>query len=79
MIKVDKSKVEMQGTVPMLLAELTCLCNSLKNIMVENGRSEAEAKDNLIHALELAFMSSEELDAEVKNVLLKIMMKGLGV
>lgn len=77
MIRVDKGNVKMKGDMPMVLSELTCLCSALKESILEDGKSEDQAKECIQECLDMAFMSEKELDERVAKALISIIMKGL--
>ena len=68
MIKCDKSNLEIAGSVPAIMTELTAI---LKGLM-ESGIEEEEILD----ALRMSKMTEEEVDNEIKGLLFKKMMEG---
>lgn len=77
MFKVNRGEVEANGSMPELLTEMTMLCRALKEMIVEDGLSEKDAKEHLQMSLDLAFMPREELDNEVKKALVGMILKRL--
>lgn len=58
MIKANKNSVEIKGTEPELLTELAIIIKNLH---------EDVSKEQIIKAVDLAFMTEEELEANLKN------------
>lgn len=77
MIRADMGRVEAKGDMPMLLAELTCICNTLKKGIMEDGLSEEKAKEHIQECLDMAFMSEKEIDEKTRRAMINILLKGL--
>lgn len=77
MITVDKDNVHVEGSIPVLLTEITMVCKSLREVIIEDGKSEDVAKEQLQMSLDMAFMSKEEIDREVIKAMAKMILKGL--
>lgn len=79
MIRADMGKVEMEGTILMLLAELTTICAALKENIMEVGMSEEKAKEHIQECLDMAFMSEVELDKQTRRAMVEIFFERIGV
>lgn len=68
MIKCDKFILEIYGSEPEIMTELTTI---LKNLM-ENGIKE----EQILDALRMSKMTEKEIENEIKGLLFNKMMKG---
>ncbi len=61
MIKSNKGQVVIKGEIDEVFAEYSTLTKSFAKMLVENGGTEEQAKEDLKQAFELAFMTKEEI------------------
>lgn len=65
MIKTNFGRTEINGSIEMILTDLTSIVSSLNNFLIEKvGFDEEKAKDAIQHAYNIAFMDEEELERE---------------
>lgn len=69
MIKAERNKVHLKGNDIDLLSELTMIVDSLKDILTKAFRDEEDAKDMIEEAVRIAFLSEEEKNKEVMDIL----------
>ena len=75
MIKSERSITEIQGDLPDVLADLTCILKSLIMLLEEEGFTKDEVKEEFQHCIYLAFLSDEELKAEIEAKLKQVLDK----
>ncbi len=71
MIKCDKGSVSVSGKEIEFLAEFATLVHGLKDILVDNGIKEDDAKEALRETFETGLKSESELDKEILEALMK--------
>ena len=77
MIKTEKGKVTLQGSIPELLTDVTMTCKAIKESIIADGENEEAAKTCLQKSLDLALMSKNELDVEfMKSLAMMAVLKG---
>jgi hypothetical protein len=69
MIKAERNKVHLKGNDIDLLSELTMIVDSLKDILTKTFRDEEDVKDMIEEAVRIAFLSEEEKNKEVMDIL----------
>lgn len=69
MIKAERNKVHLKGNDIDLLSELTMIVDSLKDILTKTFRDEEAVKDMIEEAVRIAFLSEEEKNKEVMDIL----------
>ena len=66
MIKANYGHVKIEGEETEVLADLSSIIKAFKNMLTES-HGEETAREIIAHAGRLAFMTDEQLDAEVEN------------
>ena len=66
MIKSEGSITEIKGKVPDVLTDLTCILKSLIMLLEKDGFTKDEVKEEFQHCIYLAFLSDEEIKAEIE-------------
>lgn len=69
MIKAERNKVHLKGNDIDLLSELTMIVDSLKDILTKTFRDEEAVKDMIEEAVRIGFLSEEEKNKEVMDIL----------
>ena len=80
MILCSKSEFIMNGSGIDLMSELSMIINNMNKMFSENHDPEL-SKKMIMHAVEVGFLSDEEIDSKLKekaNDLLEKLLKGLG-
>lgn len=77
MIKTYMGKAEMQGSCSVLLADLTTACGAVKDVLIENGISEDEAKKQIKKSVQIALMTDEEVEEHLGKLFVEKLLKGL--
>ncbi len=67
MIKTDKGQTEISGDIPSVLADIGVISKVVKDILIENGIPEDEAKEKIIDMVKKGFMSNEEIAKAVED------------
>ena len=73
MIKSNKGNVIMKGNIVLLAAEFASVVKALKEIQLDHGKTEKEAKELLDYAYSLAFYSDEQLKQRAEERVTEIL------
>ena len=69
MITAERNKVHLKGNDIDLLSELTLIVDRLKDILTKTFRNEEDVKAMIEEAVRIAFLSEEEKNKEVMDIL----------
>ena len=78
MIKFEDGTIELKGTVPSLMTEITMILREIKEAAIKDGLSEEGAKDFIRESIESAFMTKEQLKEDVAKNFMKLLFGVLG-
>lgn len=65
MIKSDMGVVEIPKNKALCMTDFSTIVNTINKFLIESGLSEDEAKKEIEKAVNIGFMSAEEVDKEV--------------
>lgn len=65
MIKTKKGKVNIKGSVAEAMADLTCVIRGFNAHIADITNDKADAKDLVDRCVKTAFMTDEEIEAEI--------------
>lgn len=74
MIKCNKKgEITFKGNVPDLMTDLSMIARATREFFMERGMSKDEAEEGIKHAVELGFLTEQELAKEINKLVKELM------
>lgn len=78
MIKNDKGMTVVEGTIIQTKSEFASLVKGVKELLMNEGRTEEEAKKEIMECVEIGIMPEKEFDEKVDEAVKKLQETPLG-